>query len=122
MNEHIIFITYLIVSFLQVIHIFEEIALDAFTMNPGKNPRGIYLRVASVLVLINFFIILLLYLEIGFAYYLAFYGVFISAGNMAAHIFLWIKKKKRLGMGFPSSVPLGIAGLFLLYMLINAII
>ena len=109
-----IFVTVLIISFLQILHIFEEIGLNAFNLTKGRNPRGKYLRIASVLVLLNYIVLLLLYLEYGIAYYLAFYSVIISTGNMIAHILLFKKHRDKLGYAFPSSIPLGLAGLFLL--------
>jgi hypothetical protein len=120
MNEKIIFITVLIISFLQILHIFEEIALGGYTYIKKKNPRGIYLRVASVLVFLNYVVLFLLYAGYTSGYYAAFYSVLISSGNTIAHIviFFKIRKKGTYGYGLPSSIPLGAAGLVLLYYLI----
>ena len=119
MSNKIIFITVLIISFLQILHIFEEIALNAFDLTKGKNPRGKYLRIASVLVTLNFVVLFLLYLEYVIAYYFAFYTVIISAGNMIAHILLFRRHRDKLGYALPSSIPLGLAGFFLLFCLLK---
>ncbi|MBN1410808.1 MAG: hypothetical protein JW969_08175, partial [Spirochaetales bacterium] len=102
-----VFIAALCVTFFQVIHIFEEIGMNAYAMHKGENPRGLYLRVSSLLILLSFVLLLLLYFKFDFSYYLAFYCVLISVGNTVAHSVLWFIKKERLGLGFPSSIPLG---------------
>ena len=114
-----IILSVLLVSFLQVIHIFEEIALNAYLLESGKNPRGKYLKIASVMVFLNFAILFLLILDLKAAYYLVFYSVLISVGNLAAHIVLLRKHTGKLGYAFPSSIPLALAGFTLLFFLIR---
>ncbi len=109
----------MLVLFMQIIHIFEEVALKAYTLEKCKNPRGKYLRVSSVLVTAGFLIIAGLVLDVRAAYYAAFFLVLISMGNTVAHTILSLKHKGRLGYGFPSSIPLGLAGIYLLWHLIR---
>ena len=47
MNK-IIVLSAMLVLLMQIIHMFEEIALKAYTLEKGKNPRGKYLRVSSL--------------------------------------------------------------------------
>lgn len=114
-----IYIIVLLASFFQILHIFEEIGLNAYKLQKGKNPRGKYLRVASILVLLNYLVILFLFMEYKIAYYLAFYTVIISIGNVIAHLILIKKTKEKSGYGFFSSIPLGIAGIALLFFLVK---
>lgn len=114
-----IIISVLLITLLQVIHIFEEIALDAYQLESGKNPRSKYLKIASVLVFLNFAVLFLLILNLKAAYYLAFYSVLISIGNLAAHSVLLKKHRGKLGYAFPSSIPLALAGAMLLFFLIR---
>lgn len=122
MNTTILFLV-LITTFLQVLHCFEEIGMDAYELVPASaNKRGYYLRVASVLVGLNFIIASMLLFDIKIAYYLAFYTVVISVGNALIHIIGYIKTKSyraTLGAGVFSGVPLGLSGIVLLVYLIK---
>lgn len=122
MNTTILFLV-LITTFLQVLHCFEEIGMDAYELVPtSANKRGYYLRVASVLVGLNFIIASMLLFDIKIAYYLAFYTVVISVGNALIHIIGYIKTKSyraTLGAGVFSGVPLGLSGIVLLVYLIK---
>ena len=113
-----IILSAMLVLLFQIIHIFEEIALKAFELEKGKNPRSKYLRVSSVLVTVGFVILAGLVLNVRAAVYASFFLVLISVGNTAAHAVLSIKHKGKLGYGFPSSVFLGLAGLNLLWQLV----
>ena len=121
MIEQLIFIIVIVTASLQVIHIFEEIHLEAYNVIKGKVSKKKYLFVASILVLLNYVVIILLYLNSIFGYYAAFYTVFMSVVNTLAHLVMFLKErdKKTLGYGFPSSIPLGIAGIILLILLIQ---
>ncbi|RKX87521.1 MAG: hypothetical protein DRP70_08280 [Spirochaetes bacterium] len=44
--------------------------------------------------------------------------VLISVGNVLHHLLFFVKDRKELGYGFPSSIPLRLAGLYLLRLLI----
>ena len=124
MNTTIVFLV-LITTFLQVLHCFEEIGMDAYELVPkAGNKRGYYLRVASVLVGLNFIIASMLLFDIKLAYYLAFYTVVISLGNALIHVFGYIKTKSyraTLGAGVFSGIPLGLSGLVLLFYLIKTL-
>ena len=121
MNEELIFIMVVITAFLQVIHIFEEIHLEAFNIMKGKVSKKKYLFVASILVLLNYVVIVLLYFNTIFGYYAAFYTIFMSVGNTLAHLVMFLKEKDRktMGYGLPSSIPLGISGTILLVLIIQ---
>lgn len=124
MNTTIIFLV-LITTFLQVLHCFEEIGMDAYELVPkAGNKRGYYLRAASVLVGLNFLITSMLLFDIKIAYYLAFYTVIISVGNALIHIVGYIKTKSyraTLGAGVFSGIPLGISGIVLFVYLIETL-
>lgn len=119
MAEEIIFIVVLITSFLQILHIFEEISLESYNLIKRENSKKTYFRVALILVLLNYIILFLLYLKNVVGYYAAFYTVLMSIGNTLAHLILYCKDKKRLGYGLTTSIPLGIAGFILLILLIQ---
>ncbi len=120
MAVNMTFLMVLIITFLQVIHILEEIGLEAYTLLKVKNARSKYLRVAAVLVTLNFAVVFLFFFEVGFARYAAFFSVAISVGNTIAHLILMVRKreKKTFGFGLPSSIPLGIAGIILFIQLL----
>jgi len=122
METTILFLV-LITTFLQVLHCFEEIGMDAYELVPKPgNKRAFYLRVASVLVGINFLVASMLLFDIKLAYCFAFYTVLISVGNALIHIVGYIKIKSyraTLGAGVFSGIPLGISGLVLLIYLIK---
>ena len=88
MLEDSIFIMALITSFLQVLHIFEEIHLEAYNIMKGKTSKKRYFFIASILILVNFIVIFLLYFRHFFGYYAAFITVFMSVGNSVAHLSL----------------------------------
>ena len=116
----------MVTTLLQVVHCFEEIGMNAhllYKKQSPKNPRGFYLQTATVLVSLNFVVLLLLLYGVSFAPYLCFYTVFISIVNSIIHIVGWIKTKSymgTLGAGVFSGIPLGITGGILLYVLITA--
>jgi hypothetical protein len=124
MNTVLLFV--LITTFLQVLHCFEEIAQDAHELMPtDKNKLGFYLRVASVLVGLNFLIAVLLLLGVSAGLYLAFYTVAISVGNSVIHIVGFAKTKSyrgTLGAGVFSGIPLGISGIVLLIFLLMKLV
>lgn len=121
--QNTILLLVIITTFLQVLHCFEEIGMDAYELvpKPGKK-RAFYLRAASVLVGLNFSIVAMLVFDIKLAYYFAFYTVVISVGNALIHIVGYIKTRSyraTLGAGVFSGIPLGISGLVLLIYLIK---
>lgn len=124
MNEEFIFILVIITAFLQVVHIFEEIHLEAYNVLKGKVSKKKYFFVASILVLLNYIVIILLYFNNIFGYYAALYTVFMSVGNTLAHLIMFLKEKnkKTIGYGLPSSIPLGISGIVLLIFLLQHLI
>ena len=125
MNNKMILFLILLTTFFQVLHCFEEIGMNAYVLYKSKypkNPRGLYLRSASVLVGLNFIVLFLWFFGIGFGYYLAFYTVLISVVNSIIHIIGYIKHKSymgTLGAGVFSGIPLGISGFILLIALVQ---
>ncbi|ERI91935.1 hypothetical protein HMPREF1982_02978 [Clostridiales bacterium oral taxon 876 str. F0540] len=125
--DRTLIILVLLVTFLQIIHCFEEIGMNMYVIYKKKNPqnpRGLYLRAASVLVGINFLILALLIFEVKYAAYLCFYTVFVSVVNSFSHIYGYFKTKTymaSLGSGVFSGIPLGICGVLLLIQLIHPI-
>ena len=115
----------LLVALFQILHCFEEIGMNAYLLlekRCPKNPRGAYLRVATVLVTLNFAVIFLLLYGAPFAPYLCIYTVYISLVNCFVHLYGWYKTKAymgTLGAGVFSGIPLGIAGAALLYVLLT---
>ena len=124
MTGEFIFIMVLITSFLQILHIFEEINLEAYKIMEGKISKKNYFLVASILILLNYIVVLLLYFKNIIGYYSAFYTVFMSIGNIFAHLIMFLKgrDKKALGYGLPTSIPLGIAGIILFILLVQHLI
>ena len=121
MNDKLIFIMVLVSSFFQILHIFEEIRFKAYAVIKGEHFQGTYLRIAALLVFLNYIVLFLLFTENSYAYYTVFYTVIISVVNTLAHTVMLFKVKKKgtYGYGFPSSVPLGISGIILLYFLVE---
>jgi hypothetical protein len=121
MDSRWIFLLVLAISFLQVLHIFEEIALNAYALHKGKNARAKYLRVAAVLVFLNYIVLTLLFWDLKIGFYAAWYSVVISVGNTFTHLMLFFKKAppKKWGYGLPSSIPMGLTGLGLAYLLVR---
>ena len=115
----------MVATLLQVVHCFEEIGMNAFLLYKKrfpKNPRGVYLRAATVLVALNFAVMLTLLYGLPAAPYLCFYTVYVSLANGIIHVAGWIKTKAYMGTagaGVFSGIPLGVAGAVLLVVLIS---
>ena len=114
----------MVVTLLQVVHCFEEIGMNAYVLYKKhfpKNPRGVYLRAATVLVALNFAVLFFLLYDMPFAPYLCFYTVSVSLANGIIHIVGWIRSKSYMGTagaGVFSGILLGISGVVLMYNLI----
>lgn len=114
--------TYLGMMLLQVVHIFEEIALGAYKI---KLTLGKYLLGASVLVTINFIVFALILQGWDAGYWL---GLFTSGvlgfGNGIIHLIGYVKTKTyrdSLGAGVFSAIPLGLLGLVVFNLLVQAL-
>lgn len=120
MIEDLIFLLVLITSFLQVLHIFEEINLEAYNIKKGENSKKFYYIMASILILVNYVILYFLYFKNPLAYIASFYTVILSLGNTLAHVIMYRKEETSpsRGHGLPTSIPLGLSGFILLILLL----
>ena len=116
----------LITTFLQTLHVFEEIGAEAYKVLPHRsgNPLTSYLRIASLLVAINFAVAGLVLLDNRLGYYLAFYTVVLALSNTIVHVIGYMKTRRyrgSIGAGVYTSVPLGVSGTILLIQLLRHI-
>ena len=112
---------YLLMIFLQIIHIFEEIAMEGYKVI--NKPLSTYLRVATLLVFLNFAGFGLILADNPIGFYL---GIFCSGvlalGNGLVHTIGYLvtrKMKEGIGAGIYSSIPLGIVGAWVLMVLVR---
>jgi hypothetical protein len=121
MSNNIFLILYLMMLFLQTIHIFEEIGFKAYEIAVSLNK---YLWVASFLVFASYLPLVLILLEFKAGYYLAFFAAILALGNGIIHLIGYIKTNSyrgTLGAGVFSGVPLGIIGGIVLVNLISIV-
>jgi len=121
MSDNLFLILYLIMLFLQTVHIFEEIGFKAYEVVGSLNK---YLLAASFLVFANYLPLVLILLDIRAGYYLAFFAAILALGNSIIHLIGYIKTKSyrgTLGAGVFSGIPLGIIGGIVLVNLISIV-
>ena len=121
MSTNHFIILYLIMLFLQTVHIFEEIGFKAYEVVGSLNK---YLIVASFLVFASYLPLRLILLDIKAGYFLAFFGAILALGNGFVHILGYIKTKSyrgTVGAGVFSGIPLGIIGGIVLINLISIV-
>jgi hypothetical protein len=121
MSTNIFMSLYLIMLFFQMMHIFEEIALQAYKLAGSLNK---YLRVASLLVFLSYLPLFLILLDLQIGTYLAFFGAILALGNGVIHLVGWIKTRSfrgTLGAGVFTGIPLGMMGGIVLYQLISMV-
>lgn len=114
-------ILYMIMLFLQTVHIFEEIGFKAYEVVGSLNK---YLLVASFLVFASYLPLILILLDIKAGYFLAFFSAALALGNGIIHLIGYIKTKSyrgTLGAGVFSGIPLGITGGIVLVNLISIV-
>lgn len=119
-NDNFILL-YLIMIFLQTIHIFEEIAFKAYKV-VGSLKK--YLLVASILVFLSYLPLFLITQGIAAGYFIGFFSSFLALGNGIIHIVGYIKTKSfrgTVGAGVFSGIPLGIVGLLVFIQLFSYI-
>ncbi len=112
---------YLVMLFLQTIHIFEEIAFKTYESIGSLNK---YLVVASLLVFLSYLPLILITQGIQVGYYLGFFSSILAFGNGITHIAGFIKTKSfrgTIGAGVFSGIPLGITGLLVFLQLFSHI-
>ena len=114
---------YLLMMFLQVIHIFEEVAMGANKV--VNKPLNTYLGIASLLVLLNFASFGLILADNPIGIYLGLFcsGV-LALGNGLVHTIGYLvtrKMKEGIGAGLYSSIPLGIVGVWVLVLLVRGL-
>ena len=121
MPNNYFIILYLIMLFLQTVHIFEEIGFKAYEVVGSLNK---YLIAASFLVFASYLPLILILLDIKAGYFLAFFGALLALGNGIIHIIGFIKTKSfrgTVGAGVFSGIPLGIVGGIVLVNLISIV-
>jgi len=121
MPNNYFIILYLIMLFLQTVHIFEEIGFKAYEVVGSLNK---YLIAASFLVFASYLPLILILLDIKAGYFLAFFGALLALGNGIIHIIGFIKTKSfrgTVGAGVFSGIPLGIIGGIVLIQLLSIV-
>lgn len=83
MSDNHFLILYLIMLFLQTVHIFEEIGFKAYEIAGSLNK---YLWVASFLVFASYLPLILILLGVKAGYFLAFFGAALALGNGIIHL------------------------------------
>lgn len=119
MSHDVVVICYLLMVWLQVLHILEEIACGAYKV--AGHGLGRYLKVASVLVTVNLavFALILWQQPVGYVLGLVTSGV-LAAGNGLVHVAGFVRTRSYrdgLGAGVFTGIPLGIVGLVVFVML-----
>lgn len=113
---------FLLLILLQIYHIFEEIALEAYKL-AGSLTK--YLLVASVLVTINFLALYLLLRDLPAGYPFAILGALIGIGNGLVHVVGYLRTRSfrgTLGAGLFTGIPLALVGGIVLYALIRSLV
>ena len=114
----------LILVFFTIIHIFEEFGMKAelviSKLTKVLNPRGVYLRACSFIMLLSFSAVILSYLQYPLGYYLTFVPIFLAFANFIVHNIGYIKEKRLYGtlaVGVFTTYPTIAAAGFTLYYL-----
>lgn len=121
MSSSPLLILYIIMLFLQTIHIFEEIASKAYELVGSLNK---YLLVASVLLFVSYLALILILMEVRLGYLVAVFSALLALGNGIIHLIGYIRTKSytaTLGSGVFSGIPLGIVGGLVLMQLFSQI-
>lgn len=122
MEQQMLVLAYLLMTLLQIYHIFEEIGARAYVL---AGSLGKYLLVASVLVTLSFLSLALLILDLRIGYFLAVVGAGIATMNGLVHVIGYARTKEfyeSIGAGVFTSIPLGIMGIIVLFMLLRIIL
>jgi len=122
MEQSTLILWYLLMTLLQVYHIFEEIGGRAYAIMGSLKK---YLLAASVLVTLNFVFLSLIVLDLRAGYILGIIGAVMAIANGLVHLAGYAKTRtfyESIGAGVFTGVPLGIVGAVVLYQLIRAIL
>lgn len=125
MTEYqLLLLTYIIFIWLVVLHTFEEIGQGIIGVRIGfiHATRQKYLIGASLITTINLLTFALIFFNIPIGYYLGlFTSGIIGVFQAIVHGIGYMKERKPggLGVGFFSSIPLALCGLFLLIQIIQ---
>ena len=101
---------FLLLILLQIYHIFEEIAMEAYKL-AGSLTK--YLLVASVLVTLNVVALYLLLRDLPAGYLSAAFGALIGIGNGLVHVIGYLRTRSfrgTAGAGFFTGIPLALVG------------
>ena len=107
---------------LQIYHIFDEIALEAYKLADSLTK---YLLVASVLVTINVVALYLLLRDRPAGYVLAAVGALIGFGNGLVHVLGYLRTRAfrgSAGAGLFTGIPLALVGGIMLHALIHMLV
>ena len=113
---------FLLLILLQIYHIFEEIAMEAYKL-AGSLTK--YLLVASVLVTVNVVALYLLLRDLPAGYVLAALGALVGVGNGLVHVVGYVKTRSfrgTTGAGMFTGIPLALVGGIVLYALIGVLV
>jgi hypothetical protein len=113
---------YSLLVLFQFLHILEEIGLEAYR-ELGSLKR--YLKVAGVLVTVNFVPLLMMLLEIPGSLVLGLVGASMGIGNGVVHVVGYLKTRSirgTVGAGVFTSIPLGMIGVIVLCQLIATLL
>jgi hypothetical protein len=121
MDQRILVLSYLLMTLFQVYHKFEEIGGRAYKL-VGSLKK--YLIAASVLVTLNVVSLSLIILDLQVGYIVGIVGAAISVLNGVVHLVGYVKTRsfyESIGAGVFTGIPLGIAGVVVLYQLMQGI-
>ena len=118
--ENVVF-WYLLMTLIQVYHIFEEIALGSYKFVGSLNK---YLIATSGLISPNFILLSLILLNLKIGYILGIIGTFMAMANRVVHLGGYLKTKSyrdTAGAGVFTGILLAIVGFIVFYQLIRII-
>ena len=119
MSTQAIVLWYVALLLLQMLHILEEIALEAYRA-VGSLEK--YLLVASVIVTLNYVPLFLMLLDLRMGYVLACGGALLGIGNGIVHLAAYLRTRQvrgTVGAGVFTGIPLALVGGTVLYNLIG---
>ena len=119
MSTQVIMLWYVALLLLQMLHILEEIALEAYKV-AGSLKK--YLLAASVIVTLNYVPLFMMVFDLRLGYVLACAGALLGIGNGIIHLVAYLRTRRvrgTVGAGVFTGIPLGLVGGTVLYSLIR---